>query len=354
MGFQSHIVPTSRMSWSEGGGSGGSGSLSCDTSDVGRRTGVSLLPDPFLDKMKRSALSNMFLVDKELNCGWYDNSDSPDLRRLQLPPQCCVSSHSDSEGPNLSTNPTKLQAWKRSKPPTWNHNLWGAGWHILARFFARNIFGRNFAARSAACPMAWRDVLTDPICIRWWPLAASPRSSGSPRLRLKGWDRHVKGSFEKEKREISLGRKDILNKKNVLVYRLWFIFDKIDEKIPHQEVPHQDDKLSGNFLHLQGATKAAPTAGGHPPMARPEQLSERISKFPSVAKHYSGHHRSIVPRCILNLLYVLLGSFLELVKSPKPKLCSTSKKFQNIADPWVLRCSEGLYWKHPNGRVPIP
>ena len=33
------------------------------------------------------------------------------------------------------------------------------------------------------------------------------------------------------------------------------------------------DKLSGsNFLDLQGATKAAPTAGGHPPVARPEQL----------------------------------------------------------------------------------
>ena len=154
----------------------------------------------------------MFFVDKDLNCGWYDDSDSPDLRRLQLPPQGCVSS-SDCEGPNLSTNPTKLQAWKRSKPPTWNHNLWGAGWHILARFFARNIFGRNFAARSAAS-MAWRHVLTDPICIRWGPLAATSRSSGSPRLRLKGWIGDIKkGSFEKEKSEISLGRKDILNKK---------------------------------------------------------------------------------------------------------------------------------------------
>ena len=109
-------------------------------------------------------------------------------------------------------------------------------------------------------------------------------------------------------------------------------------KIPHQEVPAPGgSKLSGNFLHLQGATKAAPTAGGHPPMARPGQ------RLPSTTAVTTDQLISIVPRGILNLLYVLLGSFLELVKSPKPKLCSTSKKIQNIAYPWVLRCSEGLY-----------
>ena len=75
-------------------------------------------------------------------------------------------------------------------------------------------------------------------------------------------------------------------------------------------------ELSGsNFLHLQGATKAAPTAGGHPPMARPKQLSERTwngTLEVPIGFQPSSNYRSMVTpvylkRVLLCFTYVLFS-----------------------------------------------